>query len=62
MPYTAEISRNQPSCFLFLIDQSGSMQDSWSGEPGTNKADHLADIINRLLMNLVIRCTKEEGV
>ena len=27
MPYTAEISRANPSCFLFLIDQSGSMQD-----------------------------------
>ena len=28
MPYTAEISRTTPSCFLFLIDQSGSMQDA----------------------------------
>lgn len=27
MPYTAEISRGNPSAFLFLIDQSGSMQD-----------------------------------
>lgn len=27
MPYTAEISRSNPSCFLFLIDQSGSMED-----------------------------------
>jgi hypothetical protein len=27
VPYTAEISRSTPSCFLFLIDQSGSMQD-----------------------------------
>jgi len=27
MAYTAEISRANPSCFLFLIDQSGSMQD-----------------------------------
>jgi len=27
MPYTAEISRSSPSAFLFLIDQSGSMQD-----------------------------------
>lgn len=27
MPYEAEISRANPSCFLFLIDQSGSMQD-----------------------------------
>ena len=27
MAYTAEISRANPSCFLFLIDQSGSMQE-----------------------------------
>jgi hypothetical protein len=27
VPYTAEISRSNPSCFLFLLDQSGSMQD-----------------------------------
>ena len=27
MAYQAEISRGNPSCFLFLIDQSGSMQD-----------------------------------
>ncbi len=26
MPYQAEISRKNPTCFLFLIDQSGSMQ------------------------------------
>jgi hypothetical protein len=28
MAYTAEISRSNPSCFLFLIDQSGSMNES----------------------------------
>src|SRR5688572_30324695 len=27
MSYSAEISRINPSCFLFVIDQSGSMQD-----------------------------------
>ena len=27
MAYSAEISRTNPSCFLFLIDQSGSMQE-----------------------------------
>ncbi len=28
MPYRAEISRRHPACLLFLIDQSGSMQDA----------------------------------
>ena len=62
MAYSAEINRSVPSCFLFLIDQSGSMEDSWDRESGKSKADRLADIINGLLMNIVITCTKEEGV
>ncbi len=62
MPYIAEISRSNPSCFLFLIDQSGSMMDNWGGEQGKRKADGLATIINRLLQNLVIKCAKSEGV
>ncbi|MEM3486403.1 MAG: hypothetical protein QXI12_12375 [Candidatus Methanomethyliaceae archaeon] len=63
MPYQAEISRANPSCFLFLIDQSGSMSDLWGGsEGGESKADGLAVIINRLLQNLVIKCAKSEGV
>jgi uncharacterized protein YegL len=62
MPYTAEISRSAPSCFLFLVDQSGSMEDDWSGEAGKQKADGLATIVNRLLQNLVLKCAKSEGV
>jgi hypothetical protein len=63
MPYTAEISRANPSCFLFLIDQSGSMADVFGiGESNRRKADGVADAINRLLQNLVIKCAKEEGV
>ncbi len=63
MPYTAEISRANPSCFLFLIDQSGSMADPFGvGESSRRKADGVADAINRLLQNLVIKCAKEEGV
>ena len=63
MTYQAEISRANPSCFLFLIDQSGSMQDPFgSGESAKKKADSVADAINRLLQNLVIKCAKEEGI
>jgi hypothetical protein len=60
--YQAEINRSHPSAFLFLIDQSGSMSDPWGGASGTSKADRLADILNRLLQNLVLRCAKTEGV
>lgn len=62
MPYTAEISRANPGCFLFLIDQSGSMSDPFGGAVGKKKAEGVADAINRLLQNLVIKCTKSEGV
>lgn len=63
MPYTAEVSRGNPSCFLFLIDQSGSMGDPFGvGESSRTKAEGVADAINRLLQNLVIKCSKDEGV
>jgi uncharacterized protein YegL len=62
MSYSAEISRNNPSCLLFLLDQSGSMNDDWAGEAGKKKADGLTTIINRLLQNLVLKCAKSEGV
>src|SRR2546427_8618733 len=63
MAYSAEISRQNPSLFLFLVDQAGSMQDVY-GTAGSarRKADGVADAINRLLQNLVIRCAKSEGV
>lgn len=62
MPYSAEISRANPSCFVFLIDQSGSMENPLPGAQGRRKADGVADAINRLLQNLVIKCARGEGV
>lgn len=62
MPYVAEISRNNPSCFIFLVDQSASMVDPIGGEVRARKADVVADALNRLLRELAIRCAKEEGV
>lgn len=62
MPYTAEISRSNPSCLMFLVDQSTSMIDPFGGQPDRRKSDGVADAINRLLANLIIKCTKAEGV
>lgn len=82
MAYSAEISRSNPSAFVFLIDQSGSMQEVMQptgvqplerpvvvdgktytqGATGKTKAQVVADAINRLLTNLIIKCTKSEGV
>lgn len=61
--YTAEISRNNPSCFLFLVDQSYSMADPFGGsEISESKAKMLADALNRVLWTLIGRCSKDEGI
>ena len=62
MPYTAEISRTNPTCFLFLVDQSSSMLEPFGGQPGKQKSEGVADAINRLLQNLVLKCAKSEGI
>jgi len=59
MSYSAEISRTSPTAFLFLVDQSGSMQDTM--ENGKSKAQFVADVLNRTLATLITRCTKSEG-
>lgn|SRR5574337_1046005 len=61
MSYSAEISRNNPTCFLFLVDQSGSMEDTFSGS-GRSKSQIVADVLNKTLFTLITRCTKSDGV
>ena len=61
MAYSAEIGRLNPGCFLILIDQSGSMADV-QATSGVQKAQGASDAVNRVLADLVIRCTKQEGV
>lgn len=60
--YSAEISRANPTCFVFLLDQSASMQDQIGSGEGQRKCDVVADALNRLLFELGIKCAKEEGV
>ncbi len=60
MPYTAEISRSQPTAFLFVIDQSGSMDERMPS--GKTKADFVADVLNKTIYQLIIRSTKADGV
>jgi hypothetical protein len=60
--YSAEISRQNPACLIFLIDQSGSMEEPIAGGTGEKKKQVVADAINRLLYNTVLRCSKEDGV
>jgi hypothetical protein len=63
MHYTAQISRSNPACLLFLIDQSDSMNGSFvEGASGQSKAATVADAVNRLLQNLVLRSAKAGGI
>ena len=67
MPYEAQISRTNPACILILIDQSRSMDEPFAGtvqadQPAQTKAAVVADAVNRLLQNLVLRSAKADGV
>lgn len=58
--YSSSITRSNPSAFLFLIDLSGSMSDAMPS--GKTKAQYVADVLNRTLYDLIVRCTRSEGV
>ena len=62
MAYTAEISRTNPTCFLLLVDQSGSMGQQFGADVGKSKAEGVAEAVNRLLQTLVARCAKGEQI
>lgn len=55
--YQAQLSRTTPGCFVFLLDQSGSMGEAF-GTAGETKAQFLANAMNKLLKTLVLRCAK----
>jgi hypothetical protein len=60
--YSSQITRANPTCVVFLLDQSGSMADPFGGDEHTRKADFVARVVNHALHDLVIRCTKTEEV
>ena len=59
MPYNAGITRNNPALLFIIIDQSVGMQ---SILPGSNypKSTMLSTVINRMINDLTIRCSKGE--
>ena len=58
MATSVDISRANPGCFMFLIDQSGSMDMTLGGQPGLRKMDGAADAINRILDAISQRCSQ----
>ncbi len=62
MPYSAEVSRSNPMCIIFLVDQSGSMNDPFGKDSGKMKSEGVADAINQLIDTLIDSCTKQGAV
>lgn len=58
MSYSAEISRRSPTAFVLLIDQSGSMAESFGLDSTKSKAAFVADVVNKWIDNLVLRCAR----
>ena len=58
-PYTAQITRNTPTAFIFLVDQSVSMKriTTLNGEQ-MSLAEAVARIVNYQINELVLRCVK----
>jgi hypothetical protein len=62
MPYAADINRTNPTCFVFLVDHSSSMLEPFAGQADKHKSEGVADAINRLLQNLILKCAKSDGI
>jgi hypothetical protein len=59
--YTQEISRERKACFLFLLDQSFSMEEML-GNSDRKKCDELVTAINAWLQNMTIRASGDTGI
>ena len=60
-PYSQEISRQNKALFLFLLDQSFSMEEPL-GSSANRKCDELITAINGWLQNMAIRASGDEGI
>lgn len=62
MGYCAEVSRDNPGCIVFLVDQSSSMSRPFGVQPDKRKSEGVCDAINKLLLTLSVRCARAEGL
>jgi hypothetical protein len=60
MSYTAVIDRANPTAFVFLIDQSRSMNEKM--DAGDSKAKFVGDVLNKTLLQLIARCGSPDDV
>ena len=63
MAYQAQINRENPTLFCFLLDRSGSMGDPIGGQKeNISKAQGLADAVNGILVDIVMRCSEGNNI
>lgn len=65
MSYSHEICQESPGAFLFLVDQSRSMNKPFGTDDAGNTIDRaavVAEALNSTLAELVNRCMRDEGV
>ena len=60
-PYSQRLSRENKGCFVFMIDQSGSMAESWGVDDSKTKADMVAYYVNEALHEIINICQKTEA-
>ncbi|MBR6802993.1 MAG: VWA domain-containing protein [Kiritimatiellae bacterium] len=59
--YSVIPNRSNPTAILFVVDQSGSMQDKMS-KTGNTKAEQVATVINKMFAELITKARKQDGV
>lgn len=61
--YSARITRLNPTAFIILIDQSGSMADKvYFNSQLMTKAEAVAAVTNMMISELTYRCVRESGI
>jgi hypothetical protein len=58
--YQQTFSRETPGCIVFLVDRSDSMKLPWA-DSGMTLAQGAARAVNKILLELCIKSTKEQG-
>src|SRR5262249_59703194 len=58
--YQQTLARSTPGCIVFLVDRSDSMHVTWAGS-GLTLAQGAARAINKILLELCVKSTKEQG-
>ncbi len=62
MLYDAHLTWKNPGCVVIVVDQSAITAQLFGNQPSKTKAEAIADAVNSLLYDLVIRCARGDGI